>query len=122
VRNFSRFLMYSLVILLATVSLTACRNATPVPPEGASAPGISVTITGSTCPSVTITVGDQVTWANQDKQGHLIRIESSEGELVFDSGELKPGDSASFTFPQAGNYSYVCSEDQDSTGLITVQP
>jgi plastocyanin len=122
VRNFSRFLMYSLIVLLATVSLIACRNATPVPPEGASAPGISVTITGSTCPSVTITVGDQVTWTNQDKQGHLIRIEPSEGELVFDSGELKPGDSASFTFPQAGNYSYVCSEDQDSTGLITVQP
>jgi plastocyanin len=122
VRNFSRFLMYSLIVLLATVSLTACRNATPVPPEGASAPGISVTITGSTCPSVTITVGDQVTWTNQDKQGHLIRIEPSVGELVFDSGELKPGDSASFTFPQAGNYSYVCSEDQDSTGLITVQP
>ena len=121
-RNFSRFLMYSLIVLLATVSLIACRNATPVPPEGASAPGISVTITGSTCPSVTITVGDQVTWTNQDKQGHLIRIEPSEGELVFDSGELKPGDSASFTFPQAGNYSYVCSEDQDSTGLITVQP
>ena len=121
-RNFSRFLMYSLIVLLATVSLIACRNATPVPPEGASAPGISVTITGSTCPSVTITVGDQVTWTNQDKQGHLIRIEPFEGELVFDSGELKPGDSASFTFPQAGNYSYVCSEDQDSTGLITVQP
>jgi plastocyanin len=121
-RNFSRFSMYGLVILLAAISLTACRKATQMPPEGVSAPGISVTITGSTCPSLTVTAGDQVTWTNQDEEEHLIRIESGEGEVVAAFGELKPGDTASFTFPQAGTYSYVCSVDQDSTGLITVQP
>jgi plastocyanin len=121
-RSFSRFSMYGLIILLAIVSLTACRTPTKMPPEGASDPGISVTITGSTCPSVIVTVGDQVTWTNQDKQEHLIRIESSEGEVVAAFEELKPGDSASFTFTQAGNYSYGCSSDQDSTGIITVQP
>ncbi|MEJ2353127.1 MAG: cupredoxin domain-containing protein [Anaerolineales bacterium] len=121
-RGFSRVSMYSLIMLLAIMSLTACRKGTQVPPEGASAPGISVTITGSTCPSVIVTVGDQVTWTNQDNQDHLIRIESSEGEVVAAFGELKPGDTASFTFPQAGNYSYSCSANQDSTGIITVQP
>jgi plastocyanin len=121
-RNCYRLLMCSLIVLLAIVSLTACRTPTQRPPEGASALGISVAITGSTCPSVTVTVGDQVTWTNQDKKDHLIRIESSEAEVVAAFGELKPGDTASFTFPQAGNYSYVCSEDQDSTSLITVRP
>jgi plastocyanin len=121
-RNFSRFGMYGLIMLLATVSLTACRKATQMPPEGASVPGLSVAITGSTCPSLTVTAGDQVTWINQDKQEHLIRIESSEGEVLAAFEELKPGDSASFTFTQAGNYSYGCSADQDSTGIITVQP
>lgn len=90
-RRFSRFSMYSLLMLLAIMSLTACRKGTHVPPEGASAPGISVTITGSTCPSVIVTIGDQVTWTNQDNQEHLIRIESSEGEVVAAFGELKPG-------------------------------
>jgi len=120
--NPKRFLLYSLMILFTSYFLAACQAATPAPLNNAQSPGISLNITDSICPSLTVTANDQITWTNQDQQIHLIHIESSAGNKVFDSGILQPDDTASYTFPQAGNYVYVCSSDQKSTGAITVEP
>jgi plastocyanin len=49
-------------------------------------------------------------------------VEYPDGELMIDLGSLKPGDSASVTFPEAGTYLYTCSTDQAITGTITVLP
>lgn len=116
------FLPYSLMILFTSVFLAACQSVTPASFDGASTPGIRINITDSVCPSLTIATNDQVTWNNQDQQVHLIHIESSEGKMMFDSGDLQPGDIASIVFPQAGNYVYVCTNNRKSTGTITVEP
>jgi plastocyanin len=121
-KNPKRFLLYTLMILFTTLSLAACQADTSIPFEGASSPGISLNITSNICPSVIVTANDQVTWTNQDQQIHLIRIESPAGKTVFDSGDLQPGDAASFVFPQAGDYVYTCSSDQNSVSTITVEP
>ena len=118
----NRFLLYGLMILLASAYLAACQAATPAPLNGVQTPGISINITSGICPSLTVTAGDQITWTNQDQQVHLIHVESSEGKMVFDSGDLQSGDTASFIISQAGNYVYVCSSDRESTGTITVEP
>jgi len=120
--NPKRFLQYSLMILFVSAYLVACQSVTPAPFNGVPTPGISLNITGSICPSVTATTSDQITWTNQDQQVHLIHIESADGKIVFDAGDLQPGDTASFTISQAGNYIYVCSRDRKSTGTITVEP
>ncbi|RPI81122.1 MAG: hypothetical protein EHM41_21290 [Chloroflexi bacterium] len=118
----TRFLFLSLAVLLITTALTACSSAGETPVSGSTVPGISVSITDSVCPSIEISVNDQVTWANEDSVEHPFRVEYSDGETMIDLGVLQPGDSASVTFPQAGNFSYFCSIDPESTGTVTVQP
>jgi plastocyanin len=120
--NSKRFCLFGLMIMFASLYLAACQSATPASFDGASTPGISINITDKICPSLTVTANDQITWNNQGQRIHMVRIESSEGKMVFDSGDLQPGDTASFIFPQAGNYVYVCSSDQKSAGTITIEP
>jgi hypothetical protein len=115
-------LQHCLIILIVSAYLVGCQAVTSVPINGAPTPGISINITSSICPSLTVTTRDQITWTNQDQQVHLIHIESSDGKIVFDSTELQPGDTASIILSQAGNYVYVCSSDLKSTGTITVEP
>jgi len=114
-RFFPRFLILAIL-------LTACGGGTGAPAEGQSAPGISVEINGGACPSVNAAAGDQVTWVNRDNTVHLIRVISSGGERLFEGGDLQPGDSASFTFPEAGEFTYQCTQDEGVTGSIVVGP
>lgn len=51
-----------------------------------------------------VPVGTTVTWINNDVIDHTVT--SSDG--LFDSGDMLPGDSFSFTFSEAGEYEYVC--------------
>jgi hypothetical protein len=111
-----------MVLLLIAISLVACGKSTPTLPQDLTSPGIAVGITGSDCPSMNVVVGDQVTWTNQDNREHLIRIQSPEEMVVFEAGNLQPGDTASFTFAQAGEYSYICSQGEEQIGTIVVQP
>jgi plastocyanin len=67
--------------------------------------------------TVTIKVGDTVTWVNQDAPKH---------DVVADNGEFKSdlfdkGATFSFTFAKAGTYPYHCSIHPGMTGTIIVQ-
>jgi len=107
------------IVVLLGGFLAACQSQPLITP---SAPGISVGITGETCPSVMVQAGQQVTWTDQDSREHLVRDKPAEGNGLFDSGKLQPGDSFAFTFPQPGSYTYQCSPDGATTGTITVAP
>ena len=52
---------------------------------------------------VTITSGTQVSWTNSDTLSHTVT------SPWFDSGNLGPGGTFSFTFDQPGTYDYHCS-------------
>jgi plastocyanin len=110
-----------LVAMLSLVILSACGAKDEIKP-GASTPGISLSITDETCPSVGINLNDQITWVNEDKIEHLIEIIYPDGSTKSGVDVLKPGDTATLTFPQAGTYTYVCTKDGESTGTITVNP
>ncbi len=120
--NPKRFLLYSLMILFVSIFLAACQAAPSASSSGVSSPGISINLNSNICPSLIVTANDQVTWTNQDQRVHLIRIESPERKTVFDSGDLQPGDSASFVFSYSLDYVYTCSSDQNLIGTITVEP
>lgn len=118
----SNLIRLCLWVVLISMSITACQSKVQFPANCANVPGICLTITNSNCPGVTINYGEQVSWINQDDQDHLIKVQSSDGQFIFGTDKLQPGSSASFTFPQAGTYSYACSEGQGSPGVIIVNP
>ena len=67
--------------------------------------------------SVTIKVGDAVTWTNNDGFAH--RLVGDNGE--FDSGNMNGGATFSFTFKTAGTITYHCSIHPEMKGTIIVQ-
>jgi plastocyanin len=67
--------------------------------------------------TVTVKVGDTVTWVNQDSPQH---------DVVADNGEFKSdlfdkGATFSFTFTAAGTYPYHCSIHPGMVGTVIVQ-
>ena len=67
--------------------------------------------------SITISVGDNVTWTNQDGSSHTVTGDNSE----FDSGTLGNGQMFSFTFTTAGTYTYHCAFHSGMTATIIVE-
>ena len=67
--------------------------------------------------SLTVTVGDTVTWKNGDSVGHT----ATAGDGSFDTGTIAGGASASVTFSKAGTFAYACKIHPAMTGTIVVQ-
>lgn len=116
VRAFARpviFAAASLIALLATVVLA---------PVGVAQSDDSVTITTTLEPvQLEIDSGTTVTWTNEDTERH--RVRSKDGPEEFDSGNLDPGESFSYTFTIEGSYPYYDHRDRDDTdyfGMIIV--
>jgi plastocyanin len=68
--------------------------------------------------SITVDVGDTVTWTNSGPdEPHT----ATANDGSFDTGEIAVGASASHTFDQAGTFAYVCSIHPDQmSGTVTV--
>jgi LPXTG-motif cell wall-anchored protein len=64
--------------------------------------------------SVTVNVGDTVTWVNA---GPTVHTATGEG---FDTGNLNKGESGSHTFTSAGNFSYICTPHPFMKASVTV--
>ena len=66
--------------------------------------------------SMTVHVGDVVTWTNQDQAPHDVAAGT------FRSPMLSTGQSWSYTFTQPGTFDYVCSIHPDMRARIVVLP
>jgi plastocyanin len=67
---------------------------------------------------VTVSVGDTVTWTNNDSVGHDVTGDS------FSSGEpggLAGGDTFERTFEEAGTFDYVCTVHPGMEGTVVVE-
>ena len=67
--------------------------------------------------TLTVKVGDSVTWTNQDSVGHTITADDNS----FDTGIIEQGKSKSNTFSKAGTYTYHCGVHPSMTGKIVVE-
>ena len=67
--------------------------------------------------TVTVNVGDTVTWTNEDTAPHTAT--ASDGS--FDTGSLKKGASGSHTFSKAGSFAYICTIHPNMKGTVVVQ-
>jgi len=86
-------------------------------PAGTSVPGCEETNSCFLPYSVTVNVGDQVIWSNDDTAAHTVT--SNDGS--FDSSLFMSGTSFSHTFSQAGTYPYLCMVHPWMTGVVNVQ-
>jgi plastocyanin len=68
--------------------------------------------------SVTVSVGDTVTWTNSDAQAHTATAD----DASWDTGTIAgSGATGAVTFTIAGAYPYHCSIHPTMTGTVTVQ-
>ncbi len=79
-------------------------------PEGSGAPGCDETNECYIPYSLTIRVGDTVSWNNVDTAAHTVTSGTLEGgtDGVFDSSLFMSGNTFEFTFENAGTYPYFC--------------
>ena len=66
--------------------------------------------------STTIHVGDTVTWANADAQGHTATADDGS----WQTGTISGNTSKSLTFTTAGTFAYHCSIHQQMTATLVV--
>ena len=67
--------------------------------------------------TITISIGDIITWTNQDSAPHSATADNGE----FDSGALNNGESFTFIFNTTGTYTYHCSIHNGMTATIIVE-
>jgi plastocyanin len=94
-------------------------SGTPDPgtPDSAQGQAVSIENFAFNPDTVTITAGTTVTWTNNDTVAHTVT--STDG--AFDSGNIAPGESFTFTFSDAGTFDYICSYHPNMQGTVTVQ-
>jgi plastocyanin len=66
--------------------------------------------------TVTVNVGDTVTWTNSDAQAHTATSGSA-----WNTGDIGNGESASITFSNAGTFDYICAIHPTMTGTVVVR-
>lgn len=67
--------------------------------------------------TITVKVGDSVTWTNKDGVGHSATADDNS----FNTGVLSQNQSGSVTFSKAGTYPYHCSVHPSMHGTVIVQ-
>ena len=67
--------------------------------------------------SVTVDVGDTVTWTNEGPTPHTATADDGS----FDTGVFEAGESRSHTFDQAGTFQYFCQPHPQMRGTVTVR-
>lgn len=67
--------------------------------------------------TITIKVGEAVTWTNKDAAGHSATAD----DKSFDTGVLAQGESETVTFSKAGTFTYFCTPHPNIKGTIVVE-
>jgi len=62
--------------------------------------------------TLTVQPGTSVTWVNNDHERH--RMRSRNGPVEWDSNDLEPGDTYTFTFTVEGSYPYLDERDDEN--------
>jgi plastocyanin len=66
---------------------------------------------------LSVSVGDTVTWTNDDDTDHTVTSDDD----AFDSDNIAGGDTFEQTFDEAGEFTYHCAIHSQMTGTITVE-
>jgi plastocyanin len=67
--------------------------------------------------TLNIQVGTMVSWTNNDSTTHTVTSDNG----IFDSGNLAPNATFSYTFNTAGTFAYHCAIHTSMTGKVVVK-
>ena len=101
------------IVLMSLVALFLQCAQTPTEPD-LSVNEVSISSTGFQPGSLTISVGERVTWVNNDNVSHSVDSGTFMNPTnAFDSSaNIDPGSSDVISFAQAGTFPYYCSIHQ----------
>ncbi len=91
-------------------------------PQGSGTPGCDETNSCFIPFNVSVSVGEKITWSNNDSAAHTVTSGSPAGgsDGNFDSGLFMAGGTFSVTLDESGEYPYFCMVHPWMTGSITV--
>jgi len=117
------FFILLLVPILISISINDvfAASTTVDVPTGTSVPGCEQTNSCFLPSSVSINVGDTVTWYNSDTAAHTVTSGTGTPDGTFDSSLFMSGSSYSVTFTQSGTYPYFCMVHPWMQGVVNVQ-
>jgi predicted secreted protein with PEFG-CTERM motif len=92
-------------------------------PAGSSAPGCEKTNECFTPSEVTVDIGSEVTWINDDSAAHTVTSGDIESGLdgQFDSSLFMAGKTFSYKFEKVGEFPYFCQVHPWMKGTVIVQ-
>ena len=103
--------MKRLILILALLLITSCTTQNTVQSNPLE---INIQNFAFTPNELTIKAGDIVTWINNDNAPHTVTSDE------FNSGNLNPEQSFSYTFSEPGDYEYHCNFHSGMKGRIKV--
>ncbi|KAA9166847.1 copper-binding protein [Amycolatopsis acidicola] len=106
--------------LLLVAALTFFGAFALAPPAQAATQAVMMEDYAYSPSTLTVHIGDTVTWTNHDQAPHDVTTTSA--PVAIKSPMLSTGQSFSYTFKTAGTYSYYCSIHPDMKAQVTVLP
>ncbi len=118
----SFFVLFAIVAGMVSSPAFAQPTASVNNPQGTSVPGCEETNECFIPYEVTVDVGGEVTWSNDDTAAHTVTAGSAaDGPSgVFDSSLFMAGTTFSHTFESAGEFPYFCMVHPWMVGIVTV--
>ena len=112
---FSTFTSFNITTVTTSTSTTAL---TQVQVSILPNAGTDTTSPGYSPQQIVVVIGvnNTVTWVNNDNVPHTVTAKDGS----FDSGNLNPGQSFTYTFTKAGTYAYTCTYHSWMNGTVIV--
>jgi plastocyanin len=111
-----RLLLCLLIGFIGAAAALLCRT----PPALAGTESVTMAHYMFSPASLTVRVGDTVTWTNTDQAPHDVTTTSA--PVPIHSPTLKTGMTWTYTFTTPGTYAYICSIHPDMHATLVVQP
>jgi plastocyanin len=126
----TRLLLMAAAILLSSILIVGCSSnysapatsnspaaSSPSPTSASSQKAVTISGFAFSPQTLTVAKGTAVIWTNNDSTTHTVTSDSG----VWDSNEVAPGKTFSFTFNQPGTFPYHCKIHPSMTAKIVVQ-
>jgi len=128
-------ILFSILVFLASTSVAYAEDYVVDIPFGAYNPELNTPAeVWYDPPQMFVTVGDTITWYNDDREGHTVTSGDSSGRFgwmdnkdlgkpdgIFDSDRFMPGESWSYKFEESGTFSYFCTIHPWMEGIVNVE-